>query len=78
MLNQSSDDAIRAFFCLIEGDNTPFEVQIAANKKITHLKEIIHKKGINLTERPILAKDLTLLKAGTTQSPAYTRRSMFL
>ena len=70
-MNQSlSDDAILAFFCLIEGDNTVFEVQIAANKKTAHLKEIIHKKGINVTEPPILTKDLTLLKVAATQSTA--------
>jgi hypothetical protein len=69
MSNQSSDDAIRALLCVVEGENGVFEVQIAADKEITHLKEIIHKKGINVTS-PILAKDLTLLKVTTTQSPA--------
>ncbi|KAF8351822.1 hypothetical protein F5887DRAFT_932526 [Amanita rubescens] len=58
---QSSDNAIRTFFCLIEGDNVVFDVQIAANKTIANLKDIIHEKGI--IERPIrLAKNPTLLK----------------
>ncbi|KAK2459274.1 hypothetical protein APHAL10511_008695, partial [Amanita phalloides] len=55
---QSSDNAIRTFFCLIEGDNVVFEARIGAGETVADLKEIIHKKGI---ERPILAKNLTLL-----------------
>jgi len=68
--NQSSNNAIFAFLCLIEGENEVFEVEIAANKKITHLKKKIHKNGINVAVCPILAKELTLLKVTTTQSPA--------
>ncbi len=67
MFNQSSDGPIRAFYCLIEGDNRLFKVEIAANKMIYDLMEEIHKRGIGDSERPILAKDLTLLKVTTTQ-----------
>ena len=65
-MDQSSDSAIREFLCLIEGDSNVFEVEIAANKKISYLKKIIHQEGV---ERPtrILAKSLTLLKVTATK-----------
>ncbi|KAF8811439.1 hypothetical protein BYT27DRAFT_7134015 [Phlegmacium glaucopus] len=71
MLDQSND-AVRGFLCLIEGDHAVFKVQIAVNEKITLLKEKIHEKGIN---RPILAKDLTLLKVDIDLD-AHTRYSL--
>ncbi|KAK2462631.1 hypothetical protein APHAL10511_005364 [Amanita phalloides] len=58
VMHQSRDKAIRIFFCLIEGDNVVFKARIGAGETVADLKEIIHKKGI---ERPILAKNLTLL-----------------
>ncbi len=72
MLNQSSDNALRGFHCLIEGENAVFGVQIAANEKIFYLKEAIYEQGKNRTLSNIDAKDLTLLKVTTTESPALT------
>ncbi|KAF8798414.1 hypothetical protein BYT27DRAFT_7151238 [Phlegmacium glaucopus] len=71
MLNHSND-SIREFRCLIEGDHNVFNVEIATNKEISNLKDNIHKKGI---DRPILAKDLTLLKVNIDLD-AHTRDSL--
>lgn len=59
-----SDNAIRTFLCLAEGENEVFGVEIAANKRIAHLKKAIG------SECQILAKYLTLLMVTTTLSPA--------
>ena len=61
---QSSKDnyAPLTFICLIEGESSPFIVGPKENISIMELKDLIHQKGINVTERAVLAKDLTLWK----------------
>jgi hypothetical protein len=68
MLNQSSDDANRLLFYLVEGDpdRSVFGVEIPANKYIVYLKKIVYEE-INVT---VPVKDLILLKVTTNQSPA--------
>jgi Crinkler effector protein N-terminal domain len=56
------DDTARTLWCLVEGDSTVFEVTASANASINRLKELVREKGINVSERAILAKDLVLLK----------------
>ena len=48
--------------CLNEGESLPFTVKPKVDIDITELKDLIHQKGINVTERAVLAKDLTLWK----------------
>jgi hypothetical protein len=60
------DDTSRALVCLIEGESTPFDVELAGNKKIMNLKDLIKEKGINPTEHAVLAKDLNLWKVRMT------------
>lgn len=68
MAEQSSDGPIRKLVYLIEGDDKPFEVKVAANERIFGLRQIIYNyNGVNAL---ILAKDLKLWKVTTTQSPA--------
>ena len=61
----SRDDNFRELFrfCLIEGDSTVFEVKVPVNNNVLDLKDLIYKKGINLQEKYVLAKDLSLWKA---------------
>ena len=57
-----SDDSPRALVCLIEGESIPFRVELAGNKDIIALKDLIKEKGSNSTKHAVLAKDLTLWK----------------
>ncbi|KAF8807615.1 hypothetical protein BYT27DRAFT_6578065 [Phlegmacium glaucopus] len=57
-----AEQSIREFRCLVEGDNTIFKVGIAANKEVSDLKDIIHERGVNVAQHPILTRDLKLLK----------------
>jgi len=52
-----NDDSPRVLWCLIEGDGVVL-VSLAANQRITILKECIHAKG----KTTVYAKDLELLK----------------
>ena len=45
-----SDDSPRALVCIIAGESTPFRVELAGNKDIIDLKDLIKEKGINSTE----------------------------
>jgi Crinkler effector protein N-terminal domain len=45
-----SDDSRRALVCIIAGESTPFRVELAGNKDIIDLKDLIKEKGINSTE----------------------------
>ncbi len=69
MFNQSAD-SICAFLGVIEGDDEVFKVEIAANKRIIDLKEIIRKKGEKRVLANVDTKDIILLKVTTTQSLA--------
>ena len=51
-----------ALTCLIEGESSVFRVRPKGNIDMIDLKDLIHQKGINVTERAVLAKDLTLWK----------------
>ena len=61
-----SDDSPRALLCLIEGESSLFMVELAGNKDIIALKDLIKEKGINSTKHAVLAKDLTLWKVRMT------------
>lgn len=61
-----SDDSPRALVCLIEGDSSPFRVELSGNKFIIALKNLIKEEGIDPTEHAVFAKDLTLWKVKMT------------
>jgi Crinkler effector protein N-terminal domain len=52
----------RMLWCFIENDTTAFPVTTPIGAMIYDLKELIKEEGINATEHPIFAKDLTLWK----------------
>ncbi|EDR08045.1 uncharacterized protein LACBIDRAFT_327283 [Laccaria bicolor S238N-H82] len=62
------------FRCLIEGNNKVFKVEIATDEDISDLKDKVHEKGIG--QRPVLAKDLTLLKVEIDLMPHTTAESL--
>ena len=55
-----------ALWCLVEGDSTPFKVIAPLNADIDDLKTLVRERGINVAERTILAKDLTVWKVSTS------------
>ena len=73
MAKQSKDGPILKLFCLIEGDNVPFSVEIAANTgkqlQVVDLKKIICHERPRVLDVEV-AHDLRLLKVTTIQSPA--------
>jgi hypothetical protein len=58
----TSDSPSRALLCLIEGDETVFEVEADANEIIDHLKASIHRRGDKGRFARVNSMDLTLLK----------------
>ena len=66
------DDTVRALWCLVQGDSTPFKVTIRTNNDINDLKELVHDKGIDATKNTVLAKDLKLWKVSPFHRPAQT------
>ena len=70
-----SNDSPRALVCLIEGESTLFRVELAGNKVIIALKDLIKEKGINSTKHAVLAKDLTLWKVRMTMVSDSTTNS---
>ncbi len=66
------DDTVRALWCLVQGDSTPFKVTIRTNNDINDLKKRVHEEGKNGVLRGIDAKDLKLWKVSPFHRPAQT------
>jgi len=66
------DDTIRALWCLVEGDLTPFQVYAPLFMNIAQLKKLIHEEGKDGVLRGIDAKDLKLWKVSPFHRPAQT------
>ena len=65
----SDDNSSRLLWCLIEVEGEVFTVTVTGESDISDLKEPVHEKGINISERHVLAKELVLLKVATAYSP---------
>ena len=61
-----ANDSPRALVCRVEGESTPFRVELAGNKDIMDLKNFIKEKCKNGTLSGVNAKDLTLWKVRMT------------
>jgi hypothetical protein len=64
-----ADDALHALICLIEGEFSLFIVKRTGSMDIIDMKELIEEECKN-GFRSVDAKDLTLWKVSTTNSPA--------
>jgi hypothetical protein len=67
----SDDNSSRRLRCLIEGEDAVFTVTVTGESDINDLKELVHEKGINISEQHVLAKELVLLKVATAYSPMF-------
>lgn len=68
------DAGLRKLFCLIEGDHSVFQVQIASDESIINLMEAVHQKE----NRMLGAKDLVLLKVTISQSPELITAHLYI
>lgn len=66
-------DMSRKLTCLLDGDPDLFSVQTAGNERIFNLKDLIHAKAIDFSERGTLARKLILLKVNIPWSLARVR-----
>lgn len=60
-----ADDSPRVLVCVIAGEVSPFTVELAGNKSVMDLKNLIREKAIKSSE-DVVAKDLTLWKVRMT------------
>jgi hypothetical protein len=66
--NDLRNDSIRSLFCLIEGDNVPFRVDVEVDCEINQLKKDIHKEREKGAFRDVDAADLRLYKVSLIES----------
>ena len=60
-----ADDSPHVLVCVIAGEVSPFTVELAGNKSVMDLKNLIREKAIKSSE-DVVAKDLTLWKVRMT------------
>ncbi|KAI8595874.1 hypothetical protein EDD21DRAFT_358654 [Dissophora ornata] len=65
-------------FCLVDGDSTPFSVDIDASKTVDHLKNLIANGDQAPAFRDIAAKDLTLWRVSIPIVPKKDRKEVSL
>jgi hypothetical protein len=77
MLRNTMADNLLTLFCLVDGEDTPFSLDIDPSKTVDHLKDIIKAK-IPGTFSDIDAKDLTLWRVSIPAVPKKERKRISL
>ncbi|KAF9322945.1 hypothetical protein BG006_001924, partial [Podila minutissima] len=65
-------------FCLVNGEATPFSVEVDRTKTVDHLKNLIVNGDQAPAFRDVAAKDLTLWHVSIPIPPPKERKSIFL